>query len=115
LQSIRRFIVQLSDKKNPFSHRLHKGVAYKWDDKCDKDFQKIKEYLLMPPVLMPPIPNQSLILYISATTTTLGALLAQQDETGNERAVYYISRTLVGYELNYRSIEKTFLAMVFAS
>lgn len=86
-----------------------------WDEKCDKPFQKIKDYLLMPPVLMPPIPNQPLILYIWAIDTTLGALLAQQDEIGKERVVYYISRTLVGYELNYTSIEKACLAMVFAS
>jgi ribonuclease HI len=69
----------------------------------------------MPPVLMLPILNQPLILYISATAATLGALLAQQDKTRKERAVYYISRTLVGYELNYTSIEKACLAVVFAS
>jgi hypothetical protein len=41
------------------------------------------------------IPNQPLILYILATIATLGALLAQQDEIGKERAIYYISMTLV--------------------
>jgi hypothetical protein len=69
----------------------------------------------MPLVLMPPKPNQPLILYISATTATLGALLAQQDETRKERVFYYISRTLVGYEINYTSIENACLAVVFAS
>jgi hypothetical protein len=103
------------DKTNPFSHFLHKGVAYKWDDKCDNAFHKIKEYLLTPPVLMPPVPDQPLILYISAIVAALGALLAQQDETRKERVFYYINRTLVGYELNYTSIEKTCLAVVFAS
>ena len=54
---------------------------------------------------MAPILGKPFILYISATTTTLGALLAQNVEQGRERAIYYISRKLVGYELNYSLIE----------
>ena len=64
---------------------------------------------------MPPILGKPLILYISTTTNSLGALLAQQDESGKERAIYYISHTLVQYELNYTSIEKACLVVVFAS
>ena len=45
----------------------------------------------------------------------LGALLAQLDDVGKERAIYYISQTLVGYELNYTPIEKACLALVFAT
>ena len=66
-------------------------------------------------MLMPPSQGKPLILYISATTNYLGALLAQQDELGKERAIYYISHTLVQYELNYTYIEKACLAIVFAS
>ena len=54
---------------------------------------------------MPPIPRKPFLLYISATDTTLGALLAQNDEQGREKAIYYIRRTLVGYEINYSHIE----------
>ncbi|WP_425279448.1 RNase H-like domain-containing protein, partial [Enterobacter hormaechei] len=54
------------------------------------------------------------ILYISAMPTALGALLAQHDDYGRERAIYYISRTLVGYELNYMPMEKACLAVVFS-
>ena len=45
----------------------------------------------------------------------MGALLAQEDSIGKERAIYYISRTLTSHELNYTFIEKAFLAVVFAS
>ena len=64
---------------------------------------------------MPPILGKHLILYISAMNSSLGALLAQSDETGKERAIYYISRTLVAYEINYTSIEKECLDVVFTS
>lgn len=41
-----------------------------------------------------------MILYVSTTLEALGALLVQLDHNNNEIVVYYISRTLVGYELN---------------
>ena len=66
---------------------------------------QIKKYLENPPILMPPILGKPLIIYISKTKSTLGALLAQLDEHGKERAIYYISPTLVSYEVNYTSIE----------
>ena len=54
-----------------------------------------------------------MILYISATSVALGALLAQLDDNGNEKAIYYHSQTLVGYELNYTAIERACLVVVF--
>lgn len=76
---------------------------------------QIKQYLANPPILMPPILGKPLILYVLAIESSLGALLAQLDDTGKERAIYYISHTLVSYEVNYTSIEKSCLAVVFAS
>ncbi|GLJ16330.1 hypothetical protein SUGI_0276010 [Cryptomeria japonica] len=80
-----------------------------------KAFQTLKDYLLNLPVLIPPVPDQPLLLYISTTPTALGALLTQQITEGKEKSVYYISRTLVGYELNYTAIERACLVVVFAS
>ena len=76
-------------------------------------FEQIKTYLANPLVLVAPIVGQPLILYISATSVSLGALLVQLDDNGNEQAIYYLSRTLVGYELNYTAIERVSLAVVF--
>lgn len=61
------------------------------------------------------IHGKLLILYISATITSLGALLAQEDQNNKERAIYYINKTLVAYEMNYFVIEKSCLAVVFTS
>ena len=64
---------------------------------------------------MPPIPGKPLILCISAIDSSLGELLAQSDEMGKEISIYYISQTLVAYEINYTSIEKACHAIVFSS
>jgi len=43
----------------------------------------------------------------------LGALCAQKNEEGKERALYYLNRTLVRAELRYSPIEKMCLALMF--
>ena len=91
----------MANKAQYFNKNLHKGSTYIWNDECQQSLDEIKGYLDKPQVLMPPIPGKPLILYISATTSSLGALLAQSDETTKEQAIYYISQTLVAYEMNY--------------
>lgn len=59
-------------------------------------------------------PRKSLLLYVVAMESSLGALLAQHNEEGKEHALYYLSRTIIGVELNYSPIEKVCLALVFA-
>ncbi|XP_050944019.1 uncharacterized protein LOC127150362 [Cucumis melo] len=76
--------------------------------------QSIKKYLLNPAVLGAPVPGEPLILYIAAEERSLGTLLAQEQEKGKERALYYLSKTLVGAEVNYSPIEKMCLALFFA-
>ena len=85
-----------------------------WDEACQNAFDSIKKYLLNPLVLGAPVPGEPLILYIAAQERSLGALLAQEREKGKERALYYLSRTLVGAEVNYSPIEKMCLALFFA-
>ena len=64
---------------------------------------------------MPPRFWKPLILYISAIETSLGILLAQEDNNNKEQEIYYLSCTLISYEMNYSIIEKACLAVVFAS
>ena len=53
------------------------------------------------------------MLYIAAQEKSVGALMAQENEKGKEKALYYLSRTLNGVELNYSPIEKMCLALFF--
>ncbi|XP_070015917.1 uncharacterized protein [Nicotiana sylvestris] len=50
---------------------LKKDAATKWTDNCQKAFDKIKEYLSKPPVLVSPEPAQKLRHYFCAYTTYL--------------------------------------------
>ncbi|KAG9449457.1 hypothetical protein H6P81_009422 [Aristolochia fimbriata] len=114
LAYIRRFISNLAGRCQPFSRLLKKGTPFEWDDACQNAFNNIKAYLTKPPVLVAPIVDKPLLLYIAAQEKSVGALLAQCDEDNKERSLYYLSRTLVGAEINYTPIEKTCLALIFA-
>ena len=105
----------MANKAQAFKKNLHKGSTHIWNNDCQQSLDQIKRYLAKPPILMPPILGKPLILYILATTSSLGALLAQSDDTGKGRAIYCISQTLVAYEMNYTNIEKVCLVVVFAS
>ena len=93
---------------------MKKDVHFEWDEACSNAFVRIKRYLLNPPVLGAPIQRKPLVLYIAAQEKFLGAFMAQENEEGKESALYYLSRTLNGTELNYSPIKKMCLAFFFA-
>ena len=93
---------------------MKKDTPFIWDKSHSNAFQSIKTYLLRSSILKAPTLGRPLILYIAAQKKSLGALLAQQNDEGKENSLYYLSRTLNGAELNYFSIEKICLALMFA-
>ncbi|KAG9444492.1 hypothetical protein H6P81_015832 [Aristolochia fimbriata] len=110
----RRFISNLAGRCQLFSRLLMKDTPFEWDESCRNAFNNIKAYLTKPLVLVAPIVGRPLLLYIAAQERSVGTLLAQGDEDNKEHSLYYLSRTLVGAELNYTPIEKTCLSLIFA-
>nr|KYP55434.1 Transposon Ty3-G Gag-Pol polyprotein [Cajanus cajan] len=113
---LRRFISNLSGKTKIFSPllRLKKEQEFRWDKDHQKAFDNIKEYLAHPPVLAPISEGKQLKLYISTSDSTIAGMLAQEDENGIERVIYYLSRMLVGAEIRYSPLEKLCLSLYVA-
>ncbi|EOY00162.1 Uncharacterized protein TCM_009817 [Theobroma cacao] len=53
-----------------------------WNEECQVAFDKVKEYLLSPPVLVPPVAVRPLFLYLTVNEGSMGYVLGQHDETG---------------------------------
>ena len=115
LQYISRFIARLTDICEPIFRLLRKKKPTVWNDDCQHAFEKIKECLLSPPVLVPPTPGRPLLLYFSVSDIALGCMLAQLDDSGKERAIYYLSKRMMEYECKYLMIERLCLALVWAT
>ena len=87
-----------------------------WNEQCQEAFEKIKNYLTKPPILVPPVLKKPLLLYLTTTDTTMWALLAQYlKETRKENVIYYISKKMLPYEEKYSPLEKTCVALVWAT
>ena len=87
-----------------------------WTEDCQRAFDSIKEYLLEPPILIPPVEGRPLIMYLTILEDSMGCVLGQQDETGRkEHAVYYLSKKFTDCESRYSLLEKTCCALAWAA
>lgn len=115
IQYISRFIAKLTSVCEPIFKLLRKDQPMEWNERCQEAFDRIKEYLIKPPVLRPPRLGKPLVLYLAIEPEALGAMMVQADETGIEHAVYYLSKKILPYEARYQEVEKVCLAVIWAS
>ena len=115
IQYISHFIARLTDICELIFHLLRKNQATVWNDDCQIAFKNIKEYLLSSPILVPPMSGHPILLYLSVSYMALGCMLAQLNDSGKERAIYYLSKRLMEYEMRYVMIEHLYLALVWAT
>ena len=82
--------------------QLLKEVPTVWNEQCEEAFEKIKSYLIKPPILVAPVPEKPLLSYLITTDTAMGALLVQYlKETRKVNAIYYINKKMLPYEEKY--------------
>ena len=112
---IRRFISNLSSKIKAFSPllKLKADQEFVWGKEQQLALDKIKNYLMKPPVLVPPQHGKPFRLYLSTDDAVIGSALIQEFE-GKDRVIYYLSRRLVDAETRYSSIEKLCLSLYFS-
>nr|XP_027122280.1 uncharacterized protein LOC113739249 [Coffea arabica] len=113
---IGRFIAQLTSTCEPLFELLKKNGPMDWNENCQQAFDKIKNYLLNPPVLVPPQPGRPLIMYLSVLDEAVGYVLGQHDKFGKkEQAIYYLSKKFTAYEANYSFLERSCCALVWTA
>ena len=80
LAYIRRFIVNLSGRCQPFTQLMKKSVSFVWDKASQEAFEEIKRYLTKPPVLVTLTSGEPFLFYMKVMDHSLGALLAQKND-----------------------------------
>jgi hypothetical protein len=115
-----RFISKLSKKGLPFFKLLKKASKFVWDDEAQKALEALKESLTTPPIMTPPVPGETLLLYISTTNNVVSTILvAEREEEGQvypvQRPVYYMSEVLVDAKTRYSQPQKLFYTLLITS
>jgi hypothetical protein len=120
MAALGRFISKLGEKGLPFFKLLKKADKFVWDDEAQKAFKALKESLTTPLVMTPPIPKETLLLYISATTNVVSTVLvAEREEEGYaypvQLLVYYMREVLVDAKTRYTQPQKLLYALLITS
>ncbi|WRX28546.1 Reverse transcriptase domain - like 10 [Theobroma cacao] len=98
LNYIARFISQLTCKCDPIFKLLRKRDPGEWNEECQIAFDKIKEYLINPPVLVSPTVGKPFILYLTVNKNSMGCVLGQHDGIGKkEQAIYYLRSVIADF------------------
>ncbi|KAL0409774.1 UNVERIFIED_CONTAM: hypothetical protein Sradi_1911800 [Sesamum radiatum] len=109
-----RFISKSNEKGLPFFETLRKDKNFEWTKECQHAFEDIKTYLARIPLLVKPVPGDTLYLYISATCQAVSSVLIREEE-GNQTPIYYVSKVLNGAESYFPPIEKMALTLVITA
>ena len=107
LNYISWFISHLIEKCDPIFKLMKKHDSGEWNEDCQEAFDRVKEYLSNPSILVLQVPERSLILYLVIHERSMGCVLGQHDETKRkEQAIYYLCKKFTDYETRYPSVEK---------
>ena len=111
--ALNRFISRSTDKYRPFFQLLNKWKGFEWIDECILAFQQLNEYLSQPPIMSRPKVDEVLFAYIVVASHTMSLVLVWVD-SGVQRLVYYVSKSLHKAEVRYLPLERAILAVVYA-
>ncbi|PNF38366.1 hypothetical protein B7P43_G08976, partial [Cryptotermes secundus] len=109
----RRFIADFGAIAKPLTELLKKGNEWNWTEKEQARFDLLKFKLTNTPLLQYPDFSKPFILTTDASGYAIGAILSQ-GKLGQDKPIAYASRTLNEAELNYSTVEKELLAIVWA-
>ena len=109
----RKFIADFSAIARPLTNLLKKENEWNWTEQEQASFDLLKFKLTNTPLLQYPDFSKPFILTTDASGYAIGAILSQ-GKLGQDKPVAYASRTLNKAELNYATVEKELLAIVWA-
>jgi hypothetical protein len=85
MAALSRFISKLGERGMPFYKLLRKADGFQWDDQAAAAFVELKQYLKSLPTLVPPKPDDTLLLYVAATDIVVStAIIVERPEASTE-------------------------------
>jgi hypothetical protein len=99
MAALSRLISKLEECGMPFYKLLHKTDGFQWDEQATSAFIKLKQYLMASPTLVPPKPDDVLLLYVAATDIVVSTIIiVERSEATMEvkqQPMYFVSSNKV--------------------
>jgi hypothetical protein len=120
MAALNRFISRLGERGLLFFKLLKRQDKFQWTKEAERALQDLKQYLQSPPVLIAPLLEEDLLLYIAATTHVISsAIVIERSEEGHafgvQRPVYFISEVLFESKVRYPAVQKLLYAILITS
>ena len=112
--ALNRFISRSADRCRAFFLLLHKWKGFEWTEECAVAFQHLKEYLSRPPIMSSPEVDEVLFAYLAIASYAISFVLIRVD-SGIQRLIYYVSKSLHEAKVRYLPLEKAILVVVHAT
>ena len=90
---------------------MNKWKEFKWTEEYALAFQQLKEYLSHPPIMSSPEMDEVLFACIIVAPHAVSLVLIRVD-SGVQRSVYYVSKSLHEAKIRYLPLEKAITAVV---
>jgi hypothetical protein len=93
---------------------LKKYCQFRWTKECQQSFNTLKQKMVTAPILVFLYWSKEFHVHVDAYSIALGAVLAQPGEGDIDHSLAFASRNLSKAKINYTTIEREGLAMVYA-